>query len=114
MDVEARRDFTASIQTLSGAGKTIVFTTHYLREAEELARRIIVIDRGAVIADASPQELKGRDAGEKITPAAGRPLPPADPDRVSSRLPASCSRRARPLRHRHGAKRSAIVPPGVG
>ncbi len=62
MDVEARRAFTASIQTLSGAGKTIVFTTHYLREAEELARRIIVIDRGAVIADASPADLDGLPA----------------------------------------------------
>lgn len=74
MDVEARRAFVASIQALAGAGKTIVFTTHYLREAEELARRIIVIDRGTLIADASPQELKSRVAAKKITVAAGRPL----------------------------------------
>ncbi|MEX2223419.1 MAG: ABC transporter ATP-binding protein [Candidatus Rokuibacteriota bacterium] len=74
MDVEARRAFVASMQALSAAGKTIVFTTHYLREAEELARRIIVIDRGAVIADASPQELKSRVPGKKITLIAGRPF----------------------------------------
>ena len=74
MDVEARRAFVASIQTLSGAGKTIVFTTHYLREAEELARRIVVIDRGRVIADASPAELKARVPGKKITLTAGRPF----------------------------------------
>ncbi len=86
MDVEARRAFTASIQTLSGAGKTIVFTTHYLREAEELARRIIVIDRGAVIADASPQELKARVPGKKITLIAGRPFAPADLDGLPARV----------------------------
>src|SRR6266481_2526759 len=45
MDIEARRAFVASIKHLADAGKTIVFTTHYLREAEELARRIVVIDR---------------------------------------------------------------------
>jgi ABC-2 type transport system ATP-binding protein len=74
MDVEARRAFVASIQTLAGAGKTIVFTSHYLREAEELARRIVVIDHGTVIADASPQELKARVPGKKITLVAGRPF----------------------------------------
>ncbi len=74
MDVEARRAFVASIQTLAAAGKTIVFTTHYLREAEELAQRIIVIDHGTVIADASPQELKARVPGKKITLVGGRPF----------------------------------------
>ncbi len=80
MDVEARRAFVASIQALAGAGKTIVFTTHYLREAEELARRIVVIDHGTVIADASPQELKARVPGKKITLAAGRPFARGDFD----------------------------------
>jgi len=74
MDVEARRAFVTSIQTLSAAGKTIVFTTHYLREAEELAQRIVVIDRGAVIADASPAQLKARVPGKKIVLTAGRPF----------------------------------------
>jgi ABC-2 type transport system ATP-binding protein len=80
MDVEARRAFVASIQTLAAAGKTIVFTSHYLREAEELAQRIVVIDRGTVIADASPGELKARVPGKKITLVAGRPLATADLD----------------------------------
>jgi ABC-2 type transport system ATP-binding protein len=80
MDVEARRAFVASIQTLAAAGKTIVFTSHYLREAEELAQRIVVIDRGTVIADASPRDLKARVPGKKITLVAGRPLATADLD----------------------------------
>jgi ABC-2 type transport system ATP-binding protein len=78
MDVEARRAFVASIQTLAAAGRTIVFTTHYLREAEELAQRIVVIDRGTVIADASPRELKARVPGKKITLLAGRPFASGD------------------------------------
>jgi ABC-2 type transport system ATP-binding protein len=66
MDVEARRSFVASIHTLAAAGKTVVFTTHYLREAEELARRIVVIDRGIVIADATPRELMSRVAAKRV------------------------------------------------
>jgi ABC-2 type transport system ATP-binding protein len=80
MDVEARRAFVASTQTLAAAGKTIVFTTHYLREAEELAGRIVVIDRGTVIADASPREMKARVPGKKITVTAGRPIVTVDLD----------------------------------
>jgi len=80
MDVEARRAFVTSIQTLADAGKTIVFTSHYLREAEELARRIVVIDRGTVIADASPRELKAQVPGKKITLTGSRPLTRADFD----------------------------------
>src|SRR5690242_12845949 len=49
MDVESRRAFLASIKDFAAAGKTIVLTTHYLEEADELAQRIVVIDRGLVI-----------------------------------------------------------------
>src|SRR5207244_746615 len=49
MDVESRRAFLAGIQGFAAAGRTIVLTTHYLDEADQLARRVIVIDRGQVI-----------------------------------------------------------------
>ncbi len=67
MDVEARRAFLAGIGEFAASGKTIVLTTHYLEEADELAQRIIVIDRGLVIADASPTEIKSRVAGKRIS-----------------------------------------------
>jgi ABC-2 type transport system ATP-binding protein len=86
MDVEARRAFVASIRTLAAAGKTIVFTTHYLREAEELAERIVVIDHGTVIADASPGELKARVPGKKITVIASRRLEKTDLDGLPARV----------------------------
>jgi ABC-2 type transport system ATP-binding protein len=74
MDVEARRAFVASIQALAAAGKTVVFTTHYLREAEELARRIVVVDHGQVIADATPRELMSKVAGKRVSFETTRPF----------------------------------------
>ncbi len=67
MDVEARRAFLAGIRDFAAAGKTIVLTTHYLEEADELARRIVVFDRGLVIADATPAEIKSRVAGKRVS-----------------------------------------------
>jgi len=75
MDIEARRAFVASIRTLAIAGKTVVFTTHYLREAEELARRIVVVDRGLIIADATPRELMAKVAGKRVSFAVAHSLP---------------------------------------
>ena len=75
MDVEARRAFVASVHTLAAQGKTVVFTTHYLREAEEMARRIVVIDRGVVIADAAPRELMARVAGKRVAFSVAGALP---------------------------------------
>jgi ABC-2 type transport system ATP-binding protein len=67
MDVEGRRRFLDEIGELAARGRTIVLTTHYLEEADQLARRIIVIDRGKVIADSTPAEIKSRVAGKRIT-----------------------------------------------
>jgi ABC-2 type transport system ATP-binding protein len=113
MDVEARRAFVESIQTLAAAGKTIVFTTHYLREAEELARRIIVIDHGAVIADASPAELKARVPGRKITLVAARPLAPADLDGLPVRVLSRTAERASLLSHEPAAVLRELFRRGV-
>jgi ABC-2 type transport system ATP-binding protein len=66
MDVETRRGVLESIRSLSSAGKTIVLTTHYLEEADQLARRIVVIDHGVVIADATPREIKARIPSKRI------------------------------------------------
>jgi ABC-2 type transport system ATP-binding protein len=74
MDVESRRAFLDGIKEFAAEGKTIVLTTHYLEEADELARRIIVIDRGLVIADASPAEIKGKVAGKRVAFDTDQPL----------------------------------------
>src|SRR3984893_10624602 len=70
MDVEGRRSFIERIAEFIQIGRTVVLTTHYLEEADQLAKRVIVIDRGVVIADASPQEIKSRVAGKRVRFAA--------------------------------------------
>jgi len=67
MDVEGRRVFLRVIRDFAAGGKTILLTTHYLEEADELAERVLVIDKGNVIADGSPQDIKSRVAGSKIS-----------------------------------------------
>jgi ABC-2 type transport system ATP-binding protein len=66
MDVEGRRSFIERIAEFAQMGRTVVLTTHYLEEADQLAKRVIVIDRGLVIADASPQEIKSKVAGKRV------------------------------------------------
>src|ERR1700681_1606160 len=66
MDVEGRRSFIERIAEFIQIGRTVVLTTHYLEEADQLAKRVIVIDRGLVISDASPQEIKSRVAGKRM------------------------------------------------
>jgi ABC-2 type transport system ATP-binding protein len=66
MDVEARRTFLDAIRRLADERRTIVLTTHYLEEADALARRIVVIDHGVVIADATPAEIKARIPSKRV------------------------------------------------
>src|SRR4030081_2944249 len=71
MDVEGRRSFIERIAEFAQMGRTVVLTTHYLEEADQLAKRVVVIDRGLVIADASPQEIKSKVAGKRVRFTAG-------------------------------------------
>src|SRR4030081_1478533 len=66
MDVEGRRSFIQRIAEFANLGRTVVLTTHYLEEADQLAKRVIVIDRGVVIADAPPAEIKSKVAGKRV------------------------------------------------
>src|ERR1700681_2445693 len=66
MDVEGRRSFIERIAEFAKLGRTVVLTTHYLEEADQLATRVIVVDSGVVIADASPEEIKSKVAGKRV------------------------------------------------
>jgi ABC-2 type transport system ATP-binding protein len=78
MDVESRRAFLESIHEFFGQGKTIVLTTHYLEEADQLAERVVVVDRGLIVADGSPKQIKERAAGKRVSFDAGRVLSERD------------------------------------
>lgn len=69
LDVEARRGMWAQIRSLRRRGKTILLTTHYLEEADALADRIIVINKGRVICQGTPNEVKAMGSG--VTTAQG-------------------------------------------
>ena len=78
MDVEGRRVFLDAIRDFAAGGKTVLLTTHYLEEADELAERVIVIDKGRVIADGTPSDIKSRVSGKKVSFTTARGLGEAD------------------------------------
>ena len=66
LDIEARRGLWEQIRSLAARGKTVLMTTHYLEEADALAHRIIVINKGKVVSEGTPREIKSRTAARKI------------------------------------------------
>jgi ABC-2 type transport system ATP-binding protein len=65
-DPEARRQFWVLIRTLHDEGTTILLTTHYLDEAEQLADRVAVINHGRLLALDTPDRLGGRDLAPAV------------------------------------------------
>jgi ABC-2 type transport system ATP-binding protein len=58
LDIKSRRGMWEQIQLLSARGKTVLLTTHYLEEADSLAQRIVVIDKGRIVCEGTPAEVK--------------------------------------------------------
>ena len=67
MDVETRRLFWASMKVEVAEGKTLLFATHYLEEADQAADRILVINRGRLLADGTPAEIKARAGAKQLS-----------------------------------------------
>jgi ABC-2 type transport system ATP-binding protein len=66
MDVEGRRGFWKAIRDDAAQGRTIVFATHYLEEADAYADRIVLISKGRIVADGTAAEVKGLASGRTI------------------------------------------------
>jgi ABC-2 type transport system ATP-binding protein len=66
LDPIARRHVWGTIKNLAAAGGTVLLTTHYMEEAQQLAGRAIVISGGRVVADATPEQLRGQGARSTI------------------------------------------------
>ncbi|MEU8676084.1 ABC transporter ATP-binding protein [Streptomyces sp. NPDC048560] len=58
LDVEARRAFWGSMRAYAARGNTVLFSTHYLSEADENADRVVVLDRGRIVADGSGEHIR--------------------------------------------------------
>src|SRR6201996_768360 len=67
MDVETRRAFWDNMKVEVAEGKTLLFATHYLEEADQAADRIIVINKGRLLADGPPSEIKARAGAKRIS-----------------------------------------------
>jgi ABC-2 type transport system ATP-binding protein len=80
MDVGTRREFWQSMKEFTDAGKTVLFATHYLDEAEEFADRVVLMRRGAIIADGSVAEVRATVSGRTLTAQ----VPGATPSAMSA------------------------------
>lgn len=73
LDVQARRRFWEQVTEFAALGKTILFSTHNLAEADALAHRVVVIDAGVVVHDGTPQQIKQRLADRVLSFATDAP-----------------------------------------
>jgi ABC-2 type transport system ATP-binding protein len=67
MDVSARHSFWESMREFTRAGKTVVFATHYLDEADTFADRVVIMSVGKIIADGTPSEVKSVVSGRTLS-----------------------------------------------
>ncbi len=80
MDVEGRRAFWAAIREDAAKGRTVLFATHYLEEADQYADRIVLISQGRIVADGTGSQIKALSAGRTVRAT----LPGADAVRLSA------------------------------
>jgi ABC-2 type transport system ATP-binding protein len=67
MDVEGRREFWAAIRADAERGRTVLFATHYLEEADAYADRIVLVSHGHVVADGTASQIKALSSGRRLT-----------------------------------------------
>jgi len=82
MDVTARRRFWEIMHEDARAGRTVVFATHYLEEAEQFAQRTVVMNRGRIVADAATAGLRSSLGGRTVSAS----LPVGTAERILAEL----------------------------
>ncbi len=82
MDVEGRHTFWTTMRDFAARGRTVLFATHYLEEADAYADRIVLMARGSIVADGPPTEIKAMVGSRTIRAT----LPHASPEELE-RLP---------------------------
>ena len=89
LDPESRAAMWQEIARLAGGeGMTVLLTTHYLEEADRLASRLAIVDRGRVVTTGTPDELKGELRGDAVQVELPADADPARVRRVLEALPA--------------------------
>jgi ABC-2 type transport system ATP-binding protein len=80
MDVEGRRTFWSAIRRDAERGRTVLFATHYLEEADQYADRIVLISKGRIVADGTGSEIRALAAGRAVRAT----LADADTERIAA------------------------------
>lgn len=80
IDVEGRREFWTAMREVAAQGKTVIFATHYLEEADDYADRIVLLARGRIVADGPATEIKAKVSVRTIRAT----LPGADPSLLTA------------------------------
>src|SRR5699024_2816655 len=75
LDVQSRKQFWDTIREFAAKGKTILFSTHYLQEADDIADRIILFNNGKMIADGAPHEIKQKLTRQSVSFSANGDFP---------------------------------------
>ncbi|MFN8464043.1 MAG: ATP-binding cassette domain-containing protein [Caldilineaceae bacterium] len=73
LDPQNRAQLWELLRELKASGVTIILTTHYLEEADNLASQIVIVDQGKIVAQGTPAELKRQVAGDAVTISARSP-----------------------------------------
>jgi ABC-2 type transport system ATP-binding protein len=109
LDVEARRGFWQRLGGSVAAGRTVLFATHRLEEADAVADRVLVIAAGRLLADGTPDQVKARASGPGTVRVSADGLPPTGPGGPTwgggrpSRPGAADAAHQRPRCHRRGS-----------
>ena len=106
VDVELRRDMWELVRALRDSGVTIILTTHYIDEAEEMADRIGVISKGELILVEDKAELMRKLGKKQLTLQLQEPLA-ADPAQRSRATSSSCAADGSELIYTYDARRRA-------
>lgn len=86
LDPQIRRTVWELLEELRSDGVTVVLTTHYLEEAERLADRVHILDRGRLVASGSPLELTRGGTVATIRLVVTQPFPPGSPESLATTL----------------------------
>ncbi len=79
MDLPSRRRLWDEVRGLAAAGKSVLLTTHYLEEADALAHRVVVLEKGRLLCEGTPAEIRQSVCGRRI-----RCVTRLEPDRLSA------------------------------
>ena len=113
LDPEARAEMWDEVSHLAAEGLTVFLTTHCLEEADRLARRVAIVDRGKVVVEGTPEQLKGKLFGDAVHVDLAESANEARVREILSRLDGISEIRVEGLSVHARAQHGATAVPGM-